>query len=561
MERRGEVEKENLRQADLSRERESRIYQALLESPDPEIKAAAMTGLLDVAQPPRRKKGLRGWMGEMEAAPAYARIKQLIDTPVEIAPGRPAAPGLPSTQIQGTVGPPPQVAPMGTPSRSLTEPGAPPAPPPTYQERLAPGSVGRLPAAQIQATMGAAPTVQGTPPPQDAVGPPPGPMPRFSTRQVPGPAVGRPAQPPTFGSREIFPSPERQAQQKAEGVRQETLAREQAETQAELERWEQLPPELKEIELQKRRGGMAGTQEGNVHETAPGSGIWAQDLWDKGTGKVVGQIPAQPPAWVTAKPNPQQMAAAELYGQAGETPPQTLLRISREPNGTQKLAEVTKRLAERGIQYKVDEKLALGQVITPQEYVQTGQSLRRDWEKASGSYTEMRRQYTLMEIGVKRFAEGDRGAGSQAVLVTFQRILDPDSVVRESEYARSPAGLPLTTRLQELYDRYIGKWDPATQRWIGGGAGVPESELREMVETARQFLSSMEEWNRGEENRIRSFAERAGIDPAHVIAATPGSTPPASSSLSAPSGPPNLFVGPDGKLHVGSPTGPLYTGG
>lgn len=125
--RKSEIETQNLEEARQANERESGIYKALLSSPDPEIQAMAATGLLDSAKPRTRKGGLRGWMGEMSANPTFSKLQELINTPVE-TPGQ--VEQLPHTNYPMIATPPPGLgeAPAGTPAKSLTEPGAPPAP-------------------------------------------------------------------------------------------------------------------------------------------------------------------------------------------------------------------------------------------------------------------------------------------------------------------------------------------------------------------------------------------------------------------------------------------------
>lgn len=154
--------------------------------------------------------------------------------------------------------------------------------------------------------------------------------------------------------------------------------------------------------------------------------------------------------------------------------------------------------------------------------------LQNAWRKAEAPQREMERQYGLMTTGLKRFREGDKVGGSQAVLVTFQKILDPSSVVRESEYARSSSGLALMDRIQGYYDRLKE-----------GGAGVPDEELAAMVETARQFTEGMKNWNDLERERITGTANDFGLNPERVfgVAAVPkpkdgdgAATPPPSSA-------------------------------
>lgn len=142
-ERKSEVEKQKLDEANASNERESKVYQALLSSPDPEIQAMAATGLLESAQPRKKKSGLQGWLGGFQGNSTYDRLRGLIDTPVQTSPGTATQPDHTEYPVIAT--PPPGLgnAPAGTPSQSLTEPGAPAAPRP--EPHVVPGNVGKPP--------------------------------------------------------------------------------------------------------------------------------------------------------------------------------------------------------------------------------------------------------------------------------------------------------------------------------------------------------------------------------------------------------------------------------
>jgi len=69
-------------------------------------------------------------------------------------------------------------------------------------------------------------------------------------------------------------------------------------------------------------------------------------------------------------------------------------------------------------------------------------------------------------------------AAIQTILVTFQKILDPTSVVRESEYARSATGVSALRRIEGLIQRLI----------IGGAVSV--SEVREIYLLSEQFYKN-----------------------------------------------------------------------
>lgn len=140
--------------------------------------------------------------------------------------------------------------------------------------------------------------------------------------------------------------------------------------------------------------------------------------------------------------------------------------------------------------------------------------LAKAWNDANASGREMRRQLGLMETGLRRFREGDKNGGSQAVLVTFQKILDPTSVVRESEYARSAQGISMLGRIQG----YI-------ERLEAGGAGVPDAELAGMVETARQMLAEMSDYTSNQRSRIEAAARKYEIDPILIFGAESARSP------------------------------------
>lgn len=145
--RKAEVEQENLRQAEQANAREAKIYEALVNSPDPEIRSMAVTGLLDSAKPSKRKSGLRGWIGQMEANPALGRIKDLIGTPVTTTEHA-VTPGLPSVQTSGYLSTPPgQQSSLAMPEGSAVTPDSNPMAQvqSNIQAEIAPGpAIGRM---------------------------------------------------------------------------------------------------------------------------------------------------------------------------------------------------------------------------------------------------------------------------------------------------------------------------------------------------------------------------------------------------------------------------------
>ena len=143
-------------------------------------------------------------------------------------------------------------------------------------------------------------------------------------------------------------------------------------------------------------------------------------------------------------------------------------------------------------------------------------SLSNAWQKATAPLRSIMRQRDLMQIGLERAAAGDMAAGSQAVLVTFQKILDPTSVVRESEYARSASGL-------SLLDQAKGQYEKLKQ----GGAGMTLEQLGSFARFADEAVAKLAEGRVGKERaRIKRFADAYGIDPTLIFEGKLGAPPP-----------------------------------
>lgn len=142
--------------------------------------------------------------------------------------------------------------------------------------------------------------------------------------------------------------------------------------------------------------------------------------------------------------------------------------------------------------------------------------LAGQWTAATKNATELQRQISIMRAGLGRY-DADPNGASQAVLVTFQKMLDPESVVRESEYARSAAGISALQRVQGWRDRLLK-----------GGAGVPKAQLAEMVKTAELLIAHSKNGAAGVRRRLGATAKRYNIPEELIfndVAETPTPSP------------------------------------
>jgi hypothetical protein len=142
--------------------------------------------------------------------------------------------------------------------------------------------------------------------------------------------------------------------------------------------------------------------------------------------------------------------------------------------------------------------------ITPNSEANLVSRLSTQWGKASKDVQELYRANTIMSAGMDAARKGDLNAGSQAVLITFQKFLDPQSVVRESEYSRSAEGLSMANRIRG----YVGRLQE-------GGAGLPLAELETFAALAKNINDRLANEGKSllseEKARIGRTADRYGI--------------------------------------------------
>jgi len=128
--------------------------------------------------------------------------------------------------------------------------------------------------------------------------------------------------------------------------------------------------------------------------------------------------------------------------------------------------------------------------------------------KASESFNVVLNNIVNIEAAVERMLSGEsasRLATDQAVITSFNKILDPESVVRESEYKRTPENASLINRARG-----------AMQKLSKGGAGITDEDIIEIRDTARQMAELKREITNKKLNKFRKQAEARDLDPDEV---------------------------------------------
>lgn len=140
--------------------------------------------------------------------------------------------------------------------------------------------------------------------------------------------------------------------------------------------------------------------------------------------------------------------------------------------------------------------------LTPYQQFTTTQAIAKDTQKRTENAREMARQAKLIQDSYNSILKGgDRSLNTQAIITSFNKILDPTSVVRESEYDRTAQGQALVEQLRGKYDQIIA-----------GGAGVTEATLKEASDIAKQYLQSSQQSINIENERARAMARQFGLN-------------------------------------------------
>lgn len=463
--------KEAWEQQEAQNERELKVISELTKADDPEIRNAAGSALLELAVGNRPKKGknfLANLMGDPQVTvnPAVARLLDLARTPVSGGPGLNVTTGAQvSLGDNGSAGAVPAGASAAMPPNAASEPGGGPASPAALAPPTLPVHTG-----PISFTGG-----QTTP----TAGPPPRP-------------------------RQLFLSEE-------EKLRRNTIAREQAEVEGEYAGLiaAGLSPEEARAELKQRKLGsmtpfqsVAGEYVDVDGRTTPGFATFDRSVtggvYRDGTGKVVTNFRPRTAQAGSAGSVDRNDIALTLYGKKFDQ----LLPAERQLVMNE---EIRRKGEIAGTQTQARADVTATNPLDTQQRFQAITGLTNEYQKLTANARVRREQQSLMDTAFGRF-DADPAGASEAIRVTFEKILDPESVVREAEYARQTNGLALGDKLQGLFQKYFS-----------GGGEVPKEILAEMVETARAFTKNLENANALDIDQIRRRAEAFDLDPSLVI--------------------------------------------
>jgi hypothetical protein len=146
-----------------------------------------------------------------------------------------------------------------------------------------------------------------------------------------------------------------------------------------------------------------------------------------------------------------------------------------------------------------------GSGLTLYQQFTTTQSLAKDTQARTEKAREMIRQAGIMQTAYNNYIKGgDKNVATQAIVGTFNKVLDPTSVVREGEYDRTAKGQSLIAQIE-------GK-----ARNIVEGGNITPATLKAAVDLTNEYLKGAQDNIIQQNKRAEQMAIEFGLNPDFV---------------------------------------------
>ena len=145
------------------------------------------------------------------------------------------------------------------------------------------------------------------------------------------------------------------------------------------------------------------------------------------------------------------------------------------------------------------------------ENLKQASSLRKEYQSHAiyANHQVVMKSAAQMEAALKRSKDGtesSRLASDQALGVLFQKMLDPTSVVRESEYARTAADAAVLSRIKAILPQ-LAK----------GGLKISDGDRQALFDMADDFLKISKEKMDEHNSRYSALAKGYEVNPSLVV--------------------------------------------
>ena len=216
-------------------------------------------------------------------------------------------------------------------------------------------------------------------------------------------------------------------------------------------------------------------------------------------------------------PQLKSQAGAELFGNyllqqqqiAGQpgfqlSPGQTRFTAAGQP-----IAKVSKTKLERELiqtqigknRAEAEAKLRAGKgILTPEQKISQTNIFRKEFDVLSKDFRIMRDSFVKMNAAAK----DPSGAGDIALIFNFMKILDPNSVVRESEFATAENAASVPVAIRNLWNKALT------------GERIKFNRI-DFIRTADRLMKGQQGTQKILINRYTKLSDRFGLNPQNII--------------------------------------------
>jgi hypothetical protein len=128
-------------------------------------------------------------------------------------------------------------------------------------------------------------------------------------------------------------------------------------------------------------------------------------------------------------------------------------------------------------------------------------TLRDEFNKGSGVFVTVRDAYNRMKVS----ADNPSPAGDMSMIFSYMKMLDPNSTVREGEYATAQNAASVPTQVLQVYNRLLN------------GEKLADTQRQDFLTRAGDLYGAALGTQRNLETEYTRLAKRSGIDPSGVI--------------------------------------------
>ena len=130
-------------------------------------------------------------------------------------------------------------------------------------------------------------------------------------------------------------------------------------------------------------------------------------------------------------------------------------------------------------------------------------NLRKEFSGITKDFRDIRQAYNR----ILSTAEKPSPAGDLSLIFNYMKMLDPGSVVRESEFATAATAKPLLERLGVSWDTVGAVWE---------GKRLNPGQRKDFLDTAKRLFSGQSQIYNDTARRYRDISEQYGFDPNRI---------------------------------------------